>query len=207
METPLWQELNTRARQLNSRGDILDTYTLAMFAHYLDGIKGKKILDVGCGGDYTLTFGSGDRGTNYPPNFLRLAKSHGAIAVGLDPTINPDKEDLEAHQGYVEDIGNIFESGSFDGVLVKLLYNAPDIDLGRPSGYPMHLQREAYKQIHRILKPGGVSVSVMNADMQHGITVPIQEFFKSLGFEIELYSPGKNSYDDIVVVRKPLSVV
>src|SRR3989338_2104154 len=99
METPLWQELNTRARQLNSRGDILDTYTLAMFAHYLDGIKGKKILDVGCGGDYTLTFGSGDRGTNYPPNFLGLAKSFRAIGAGLVLKVNPDLKGLLARQG------------------------------------------------------------------------------------------------------------
>ena len=210
LEASLQQSIRARVEELSLpvSADIIDSYMLAIFAHYLDGIENKRILDIGCGGDYALAFGSGDKGTNYPPSFLRLAKSRGALPAGLDPSIRPGDEDFEVHCRRAESIGDILHSCYFDGVLVKLFYNTPDLGAGygRHNNYAMHLQQRTYGQIHRILKPGGVSVNAMNADKNSGVTVPTEEFLESLGFKIELYSPGGNSYDDLVVVRKPLSV-
>src|SRR3989338_6725939 len=138
----------------------------------------------------------------------RLNSTHTFISFLPFFFVFNDTATTEIYPLSLHDALPIFHSCDFDGVLVKLFYNTPDLGAGygRHNNYAMHLQQRTYGQIHSILKPGGVSVNAMNADKNSGVTVPTEEFLESLGFKIELYSPGGNSYDDLVVVRKPLSV-
>ncbi|MBI2084544.1 MAG: class I SAM-dependent methyltransferase [Candidatus Aenigmarchaeota archaeon] len=199
MEQELGQEELRRLTQKEYRKlDIRDDpdyhgYWLAMFSHILGGLNGKRILDIGCGGNYQIF-------NTYPPRFLRLAKNYGVEAVGFDPTIDPEKEEFEAHKKGVEELPGLFEADSFNGVLTTELWSDPTLtDSGRNLSYVNSLQNQTYAEAVRILKPRGIYINYFTLE-----SMPIsREALRKLGFEIVHYYRGITPRENLVVVRKP----
>jgi len=131
----------------------------------LDNLKGKRILDLGCG-----SINSPDREDNYEsrsfePWFCRALLELGADPVGVD--INPDieKEKFKNHRLNLLDLGalNIFPDNSFDGINLTGLFDSPILnrvsvlDEDREA-----MKREVAIQIKRLLKHDGKIVSIKN---------------------------------------------
>ena len=169
---------------------------LAMFSYFLNDLQGKRILDIGCGGDGSYGYVP-DR---WLPAFPRLAKSYGVDAVGIDPRIDPQKESFEAYRAGVEDLPKLFPDESFDGVLVKDFWSDP-----RVHSYVGHLQHQTSKEIFRILRPNGVSINYSNEEPNLRVFAPQPERLSEIGFEVVYYFtyPESGYGQDLIVLRKP----
>ena len=181
---------------------------LASFSYFLGGLRGKRILDIGCGAKPRDDYSRRLYGEEYEPHFCRVAKRMGVDVVGVDPRIDPRDEEFEAHRASTYTLPE-FPQESFDGVLTSIFWNDPGFKNG--DGLRNH-QLETYDRVKRLLKQGGVSLNVTNEDRgarddkQSRILTP--EDFIRLGYEIVCYSlEGKSHSDDIIVLRKPLVVV
>lgn len=179
---------------LTSHDRVADAYFLAMFSHLLSGLEGKRILDIGCGGEYAL-----DK-QKYPPTFPRFAKKYAVDIVGLDPTLYPDEEEFEAIKGYVEDLPREFEPEGFDGVLLRQFWNQPhflmDIE------YTMALRQRTYGSIYRLLRPNGVSINQSN-QARPKLPLSPRDELEAIGFETVYYFSHPTLDRDLVILRKP----
>lgn len=140
-----------------------DLYKLVEVFGSLDNLKGKRILDIGCG-----SVNSVDRERNYEsrsfePWFCRLLKELGADPVGID--INPDigQEEFENHRLNLITPGelNIFPDKSFDGINLAGLFDSPFLNRGRfTKDDILKMKEEIGTQIKRLLKDDGKLITI-----------------------------------------------
>lgn len=125
-----FDQLAPRYSELRASSADVDPVTAAVVE--LGGLRGCRVLDVGCG----------------PGTIVRqLARGFGIEPVGLDPS--PKMIDVARHEagewgefhiGRAEELA--FEPESFDGVVMRWVVH--------------HLDRpQAFAEIRRVLKPGG----------------------------------------------------
>lgn len=125
---------NLYAPQYDGKKAFLDSFENNILGRFFQELKGKKVLDVGCGTGRTI----GD------------LKKAGAKVVGVDPSEEMLKiakkkfSDIEMIAGEIENLP--CENESFD-VVVALFVIA-------------HLKTldKAFREIYRVLKPGGVFI-------------------------------------------------
>ena len=123
----------------------------------LAAVKGKKILDIGYG---SLDYDKSDEDTNpkyrreFEPWFCRLATELGADAVGIDIG------DLEGEQFThyqrdirVPDVLSDFADHSFDGIHMRSVIGAKDLNLGFER--ELALQTKIQQETQRLLKDDG----------------------------------------------------
>jgi 2-polyprenyl-3-methyl-5-hydroxy-6-metoxy-1,4-benzoquinol methylase len=103
------------------------------------GIEGKRVLDYGCGTGW---------------NSCDLA-SHGAIVTGID--ISPGAIEVGRQRAKEEGLADRVDLRVMNAEKLELADNTFDIVCG--NGILHHLDLDAcYREIHRVLKPGGIAV-------------------------------------------------
>jgi SAM-dependent methyltransferase len=121
----------------------------------LSAVKGKRILDIGCG---SLDYDHKDRDPSlkrmFEPWFCRLVTELGAEAVGIDIG------DLEGEEftHYQRDIRNPdvlsdFADHSFDGIHMRSVIGVRDLNLGFKR--ELELQTKIQEETKRVLKDDG----------------------------------------------------
>lgn len=147
----------------------------------VENLKGKRILDIGSGSnfdsfdiemnqEYGAHYGMGsDAGRIFEPWFCRGLLELGAQPVGIDIG-NLDREQFEHHQmdlTYPKSL-DFLPDESFDGINMRLFLSSPELDntLARHrvdiKKFKINFQKELARQIHRLLKKGGVIIHMDN---------------------------------------------
>lgn len=122
------------APQYDEKKAFLDSFENNILGRFFQELKGKKVLDVGCGTGRTISD----------------LKKAGANVVGVDPSeemLKIAKKKFSSVEMFAGEIENLpFEDESFD-VVVTLFVIA-------------HLKTldKAFQEIYRVLKPGGVFI-------------------------------------------------
>ena len=123
-------------------------------------LKGKKILDLGCGAVAGSQEVDSNPGT-WGPWLLRAAKELGAICVGIDiGTVGP-KDNFEFHQLDLSQPGalDFLASNQFDGVNCADLFSSPHLvyHMGlRAPEKRAAIMLDLKQQVEKLLKkPGG----------------------------------------------------
>ncbi len=135
----------------------------------LSDVKGKRILDLGCGSN--LTFYQTD-GRHFEPWFCRALKELGADVIGVDRH-PPLPENFEYHQiDLVTNLNglSVFREHSFDGINIAAFFDAPDLQSHFLASFPHRLNYEKYalfqtelgQQIKRLLKAEAKYVNIVN---------------------------------------------
>ena len=125
---------NLYASQYDEKKTFLDSFENNILGRFFQELKGKKVLDVGCGTGRTISD----------------LKKAGANVVGVDPSeemLKIAKKKFSSVEMFAGEIENLpFEDESFD-VVVTLFVIA-------------HLKTldKAFQEIYRVLKPGGVFI-------------------------------------------------
>ena len=132
----------------------------------LGDLKGKRVLDIGCGGTYR----DSSNGSFRNASLCWLLERLGVDIVGIDP-IKPPAINFEFYPIRAEDIDKQFREGEFDVVYTKLFWEAPSriYAIQEEFGFNIHnnpkwqefIRERDYdimKKIYRILKKGGFYV-------------------------------------------------
>ena len=132
----------------------------------IDEIKGKRILDLGCGSTGSETgrfFGVRIKDREYEPWFCRALLELGAIPVGIDIG-DLSKEEFEHYQLDLAKPGalNIFPDHSFDGLNLKAFFDSPTLETRTSPAEINAMKREIATKIKRLLKVGGKTLNILN---------------------------------------------
>lgn len=140
----------------------------------VDNLRGKRILDIGCGATVSADENFGRR---FEPWFCRGLQELGANPVGVDIR-DISREEFEHHQLDLLDPKalNIFPDGSFDGINCQSFFDSPSLDArigynflerinARQRGIILEdkitpLKKEIGTQIKRLLKDGGKLLTI-----------------------------------------------
>lgn len=131
----------------------------------LEGVRGKRILDIACGSNSSRSPDSGERTAMFEPWFCRLLLELGADPVGVDA----GDLDGERFEHYAVDLGQVgaldfLPDASFDGVQDSRLFGSPEFRAAYPDrAGDERIKAELRRQEHRVLKPGGVVVHTDNS--------------------------------------------
>ena len=130
----------------------------------LEGVRGKRILDIASGSNSSRSPDTGKRTALFEPWFARLVLELGGVPVALDSG-DLDGERFEHHR---VDLGrpgalDFLPAASFDGVQDSRLFGSPEFR----KAYPRRRDHERVKaeiarQERRVLKPDGVIIHTDN---------------------------------------------
>jgi len=126
----------------------------------LSAVRGKRILDIGCGSATSRHPTTGRITPMFEPWFCRILVELGADPVGVD------LGDLEgeAFEHYRVDFGtagalDFLPDSSFDGIQDSRIFGSPEFTTQHPATEDyQRISREIKKQERRLLKPGGVII-------------------------------------------------
>lgn len=141
----------------------------------IENLKGKRILDIGCGstgGTFDIEMHRGDFGTkSFGDDSLRIFEPwlcRGLLELGADPVgIDIGELNNEKFEHHRRDLTepralDFLGDESFDGVRMRLFLSSPELEntLSRKGirdkkKFMLDLQKELYRQIRRLLKDGG----------------------------------------------------
>ncbi len=126
----------------------------------LSAVKGRRILDLGCGSNSSRSPTTGLITPMFEPWFCRILLELGADPVGVD--LGDLSGELFEHYGV-----DLAESGaldflpdsSFDGIQDSRIFGSPEFTTQHPAvGDYERISREIKRQERRLLKPGGTIV-------------------------------------------------
>ena len=130
----------------------------------LEGVRGKRILDIASGSNSSRSPDTGKRTALFEPWFARLVLELGGAPVALDAG-DLEGERFEHHR---VDLGrpgalDFLADASFDGVQDSRLFGSPEFK----KAYPRERDHERVKaeiarQERRLLKPDGVLIHTDN---------------------------------------------
>lgn len=126
----------------------------------LSAVKGKRILDIGCGSKVSRHPTTGKVTPMFEPWFCRILIELGADAVGVD------LGDLEgeAFEHYRVDLGrtgalDFVPDSSFDGIQDSRIFGSPEFTTQHPATEDYYrISQEIKRQEQRLLRPGGVII-------------------------------------------------
>jgi len=130
----------------------------------LEGVRGKRILDIASGSNSSRSPATGKRTALFEPWFARLVLELGGAPVALDSG-DLDDERFEHHR---VDLGrpgalDFLPAASFDGVQDSRLFGSPEFRKAYPrSRDHERVKAEIARQEQRLLKPGGVIIHTDN---------------------------------------------
>lgn len=126
----------------------------------LDGVRGKRILDIACGSNSSRSPDTGERTAMFEPWFCRLLLELGATAVGVDAG-DLEGERFEHHSADLSRVGalDFLPDASFDGVQDSRLFGSPEFLASIPDRRDhRRVKAELRRQERRLLRPGGVVI-------------------------------------------------
>ncbi|MDP2662970.1 MAG: class I SAM-dependent methyltransferase [Dehalococcoidia bacterium] len=126
----------------------------------LSAVRGKKILDIGCGSNASRSPATGKITPMFEPWFCRILVELGADPVGVD------MGDLEGElfEHYRVDFGkagglDFLPDASFDGIQDSRIFGSPEFTTQHPASEDYErISREIKRQEQRLLRPGGTIV-------------------------------------------------
>jgi len=137
----------------------------------LQGVRGKRILDIASGSNSSRSPDTGKRTALFEPWFARLVFELGGAPVALDAG-DLDGERFEHHR---VDLGrpgalDFLPAGSFDGVQDSRLFGSPEFRKAYPRKRDHErVKAEIARHERRVLKPSGV---VIHSDNPPGKSLP-----------------------------------
>lgn len=130
----------------------------------LEGVRGKRILDIASGSNSSRSPDTGTRTALFEPWFARLVLELGGTPVALDAG-DLDGERFEHHRVDLGQPGalDFLTAGSFDGVQDSRLFGSPEFRKAYPRKRDHErVKAEIARQERRLLKPGGVIIHTDN---------------------------------------------
>lgn len=126
-------------------GDMDSLVVVSMFDHFIGNLYGKRILDIGCGSSYSSI---------HPPKLCRILKRIGANPIGIDLENNLRENFEYLRIDVFRDFKGTFKGGEFDAVATQKFwcYQPTENKITNKKYNPGGI----FKEIHRILKPGGI---------------------------------------------------
>ena len=130
----------------------------------LEGVRGKRILDIASGSNSSRSPDTGKRTALFEPWFARLVLELGGVPVALDSG-DLDGERFEHHS---VDLGrpdalDFLPAASFDGVQDSRLFGSPEFRKAYPRKRDHErIKAEIARQERRVLKPDGVIIHTDN---------------------------------------------
>jgi hypothetical protein len=137
----------------------------------LEGVRGKRILDIASGSNSSRSPDTGKRTALFEPWFARLVLELGGTAVALDAG-DLDGERFEHHRVDLGRSGalDFLPAGSFDGVQDSRLFGSPEFRKAYPRKRDHErVKAEIARQERRVLKPSGV---LIHSDNPPGKALP-----------------------------------
>jgi hypothetical protein len=125
----------------------------------LDGVRGKRILDIACGSNSSRSPDTGERTAMLEPWFCRMLLELGADPVGVDAG-DLEGERFEHYSADLSRIGalDFLSDASFDGIQDSRLFGSPEFLAMLPRSKHAAIKGELRRQEKRLLKPGGVII-------------------------------------------------
>jgi hypothetical protein len=125
----------------------------------LDGVRGKRILDIACGSNSSRSPDSGQRTAMFEPWFCRMLVELGADPVGVDAG-DLEGERFEHYSADLSQIGalDFLPDASFDGIQDSRLFGSPEFLAMLPRDQHAPIKAELRRQEKRLLKPGAVII-------------------------------------------------
>jgi hypothetical protein len=125
----------------------------------LEGVRGKRILDIACGSNSSRSPDTGERTAIFEPWFCRLVLELGAEPVGVDMG-DLEGERFEHHSADLTRIGalDFLADASFDGIQDSRLFGSPEFLAMLPRKDHAPIKAELRRQERRLLKRGGVII-------------------------------------------------
>ena len=126
----------------------------------LEGVRGKRILDIASGSNSSRSPDTGKRTALFEPWFARLVLELGGVPVAVDAG-DLEGEPFEHHR---VDLGwsgalDFLADASFDGVQDSRLFGSPEFRKAYPRKRDHErVKAEIARQELRVLKPGGVII-------------------------------------------------
>jgi hypothetical protein len=130
----------------------------------LEGVRGKRILDIACGSNSSRSPDTGERTAAFEPWFCRLLYELDADVVGVDAG-DLEGERFEHHTVDLSRIGalDFLPDASFDGVQDSRLFGSPEFrELVKNERMREAIKGELRRQERRLLKRGGVIIHTDN---------------------------------------------
>lgn len=87
---------------------------ISVLNYLLDGVNGKRILDIGCGGTSDEI---------YYPDLCRKLLNYGAIPVGIDIGVSPKNEKFECYNAEAEKMLPELNKDDFDAIVTSQFFN------------------------------------------------------------------------------------
>jgi hypothetical protein len=126
----------------------------------LDGVRGKRILDIASGSNTSRSPATGKRTALFEPWFARLVLELGGTPVAVDAG-NLEGERFEHHRADLGRPGalDFLPDASFDGVQDSRLFGSPEFRKAYPRKRDHErVKAEIARQERRLLKPDGVII-------------------------------------------------
>lgn len=130
----------------------------------LEGVRGKRILDIASGSNSSRSPDTGKRTALFEPWFARLVLALGGAPVAVDAG-DLDGEPFEHHRVDLGRAGalDFLPAGSFDGVQDSRLFGSPEFRRAYPRKRDLErVKAELARQERRVLKPSGVLIHTDN---------------------------------------------
>jgi 2-polyprenyl-3-methyl-5-hydroxy-6-metoxy-1,4-benzoquinol methylase len=130
---------------------------LGVIMHKLGEIKGKTILDIGCGAVNSWDYGgsvSAEQERYYDPWLCRVAHELGAKVTGIDGASSPNEEYTHIKENllHFENIVKQFLDHSIDLACAWSFFDSPNLANGR------EMFREVIRGLEKKVKPEGFFV-------------------------------------------------
>lgn len=119
----LVRALSDKKPTTNGNNLTMAPFVASALDYFLDGVRGKRILDVGCGSDKA---NEGFTDDFYGPNLCRILNEKGAYPAGIDANIDASKEKFECYKISAENGIHRFSKDYFDAVVTSNFFNSPD---------------------------------------------------------------------------------
>lgn len=157
--------------------EIADMREVHAIASIMDDIKGKRILDVGCGSveSYVLNDDFRDR---YPPFFAEMAIKLGADVTGIDIRENP-KATYDHRACDLTDPSWTKEvDAKYDVIACLSLFNAPE----SPFEHDEALCDRVMDEMHHLLADDGILIVTLRDEIFTDTSTQAKDYVEAHGF-------------------------